>query len=121
MSIYDRARWPSPETNPLVQMLLRGDEWISQGELVAALGLTPHRALLSQGTIFAEQIREDDAAIVGRTFLTTGTDVSRGNGGAQRVFSLRALVLAAMRTNTINAAAFRDWLASRTAEGVTHG
>lgn len=115
MDIYDRAAWPSPESNPLVVMLKRGDEWYSNEEIVTALGLSAKRALLSEGTIFKKQIRDDDAAVVSRDWLRPVKAVTRSNGGTMRVFSRRALVLAAMRTETINAAAFRDWLATRAA------
>lgn len=115
MDIYDRTGWPAPASNPLVIMLQRGDEWYSNEEIVAALGLSAKRALLSEGTIFKKQIRDDDAAVVSRGWLVPGKSVTRANGGTMRVFSRRALVLAAMRTETINAAAFRDWLASHAA------
>lgn len=117
--IYDRSKWPTPEANPLVIMLLRGDEWYPSQEIVAALGLSPNRALLAQKTIFGKQIDEGDAAIVSRGFLIQTSKVR--SGGTERLFSRRALVIAGMRTNTVNAAAFRAWLASRVAEETRHG
>lgn len=114
--IYDRALWPSPESNPVIQLLTRDDDWFSNAELVEALGLAPRRALMSMGTIFSRQIDSLDSAIVDRNYLTPGVGVNRANGGTMRVFNRRALIIAAMRTETINAAAFRDWLASRAAE-----
>lgn len=118
--IYDRSKWPSPEANPLVVMLQRGDEWYSNREIVQALGLSERRALLSRGTIFSRQLDASDAAIKARGQVSPGVDFSASHGGQERVFSARALVLAAMRTNTVNAAAFRDWMASQIAEGVGH-
>ncbi len=113
MDIYDRSIWPSPDRNPLVRMLESGDEWFTNEQIVLALGLAQGRALMSKGTIFQKQIAEGDAAIVSRGWLTPGTKISRSNGGSLRVFNRRALVMAAMRTDTVNAAAFRDWMASR--------
>lgn len=92
-------------------MLARGDEWYSNREVVRALGLSSKRALLSTGTTFSKQIREFDAGIAGRHYLLPSNEVSSSNGGTQRVFHRRAVITAAMRTDTINAAAFRDWLA----------
>lgn len=115
MNIYDRSNWPSPEANPLLIMLKRGDEWYSNEEIVVALGLSRNRALICNSTIFGQSLAEEDTAIVSRNHLTTTKSVTRSHGGQQRVFSRRALVLAAMRTNTVNAAAFRDWLATAAA------
>lgn len=115
MSIYDRAAWPSPEANPLVILLQRGDDWYSNEEIVIALGLSAKRALLCNQTVFGQSLAEDDTAIVGAGWLTPGKRVSASHSGQQRVFSRKALVLAAMRTKTVNAAAFRDWLAARSA------
>jgi len=119
--IYDRTKWPSPESNPLVLLLQRGDEWYSNEELVRAFGLSADRALLSRGTSLVKILRDNDAALVSRDELAHGKSIGRSHGGQQRVFNRRALILAAMRTNTVNAAAFRDWLASRMAEEVSHG
>lgn len=121
MDIYDRALWPSPDSNPLVRLILSADQWFSNEELVKAIGLSPKRALLSTGTAFGRQIADDDAAIVSRDYLVPGKKVTRANGGTMRVFNRRALILAAMRAETINAAAFRDWMASRLAGEANHG
>lgn len=115
--IYDRALWPSPEANPLVQLLLSGEQWFSNEQLTRALGLSPTRAMLSNQTGFARQIDRDDTAVESRDFLTPGIGVSRSNGGTMRLFNRRALVIAGMRTNTANAAAFRDWVATCMVEG----
>lgn len=111
MDIYDRSNWPNHDANPLVIMLRRGDEWYSNEEIVAALGLTERRALMSNQTSFARTLVDGDSALVGRRRLTPSLRISNAHGGSQRVFSRRAVILAAMRTNTVNAAAFRDWLA----------
>lgn len=116
MDIYDRAAWPKPESNPLVQLLLSGDEWFTNEQIVTALGLSRNRALLSEGTIFKRQIDDGDAGTVSRGWLTPGKKVTRSNGGTMRVFNRRALVIAAMRTDTLHAAAFRDWMATKLAE-----
>ncbi len=121
MDIYDRSGWPPPDDNPLIALLGRGDEWYDNEEVVAALGLTAKRALLSQGTIFGKQIGDGDTALMARDWIVPGKQVSRANAGRTRVFSRRAVVLAAMRTNTVNAAAFRDWIATMVAREAGHG
>ena len=115
--IYDRSRWPSPESNPLVILLQRGDEWYSNKEIVAALGLAPKRALISTtADKFSRELGPDDTALSGKWGIIPSGKVNAANSGSLRVFSRRALVLAAMRTNTVNAAAFRDWLATEAAD-----
>lgn len=114
--IYDRSSWPSPADNPLVQMLERDEAWYSNEEIVTALGLTKGRALISNGTIFKRQLAQGDTAMVSRGWTIPTESINRSHGGQRRVFSRRALVLAAMRTDTRNAAAFRDWIATRVAE-----
>lgn len=117
--IYDRSQWPSPQSNPLVLLLQRGDELYSNQEIVSALGLTPDRALLSSvAPTFKQALADGDTAVTIRGMLvpTSGLNRSHSGGGNKRMFSRRALVLAAMRTNTVNAAAFRDWIASEMAE-----
>lgn len=111
MGIYDRSLWPNHDANPLVILLRRGDEWYSNEEIVAALGLTEGRALMSNQTSFARSLIEGDSALVGKGRLTPSLRISNAHGGSQRVFNRRALILAAMRANTVNAAAFRDWAA----------
>lgn len=117
MSIYDRTQWPEPQANQIIRLLESGREWFTNEEVVAALGLSAGRALLSNGTSFAKTLRKDDAAIESRGWMTPTTSISRSNGGTVRLFSRRAVVLAGMRSETVAAAAFRDWLASRVAEG----
>lgn len=121
MSIYDRTQWPKPEENPLILMIHRDDEWFSNEEVVAALGLSEGRALLSNQTAFVQALTDDDTGIVGRDWLTPTRNVSRAHGGAMRVFNRRAVVLVAMRTNTINAAAFRDWMADQIEDRAVSG
>ena len=114
--IYDRALWPTPDANPLVKLMRRGDVWFSNFEVVTALGLSPSRALMATGTIFSRQIDTLDSAVMSRSYLTPGVGVNRSNGGSVRMFNRRAVVIAAMRTETINAAAFRDWMANLVVE-----
>jgi len=73
--IYDRSEWPAPENNPLVLLLLRGDEWYSNLEIVRALGLGDGRALLSQGAAFGKVLQFDDAGIRQDEQMVIGTDV----------------------------------------------
>jgi prophage antirepressor-like protein len=115
MSIYDRKAWPSPENNPLVIMLERGEEWFSNAEIVAALGSPPGKSILAQWPTLAEQIGEDHTGIVARGFITPTTERRASHGGQERVFSKKALVIIAMRAQTANAAAFRDCVAERLA------
>ncbi|WP_296717799.1 hypothetical protein [Erythrobacter sp.] len=115
--IYDRSLWPTPESNPIVILLKRGDDWYSNKEIVAALGLSPNRALLSNSAArFSREILPEDTAVAGRRGLVGTSRISAAHGGSERLFSRRGLVLAAMRTDTVNAAAFRDWLASEAAD-----
>lgn len=116
--IYDRSAWPSPEENPLVLLVKCKEEWFPNEQVVAALGLAPGRALLSNGTVFKRQIRDEDAAIVSRGWLVPSKNVNRSNSGQMRLLSRRAVIIAAMRTETVNAAAFRDWMADRLCEAV---
>ena len=122
MDIYDRTLWPAVDQNPLILLLARGDDWYPNVEVVKALGLSESRALLSKGTIFSRQIRDDDKAVGKRIGTDVGSDISTANrGGTQRLLSRRAVVMAAMRTDTVNAAAARDWIASFVADGVKAG
>lgn len=122
--IYDRSKWPSPEANPLVLLLQRGDEWYSNKDIAVALGLTERRALLSEvAPHFGRSLVDEDTALIlhGLIVPTKGVRAANSGRGKTRLFSRRALVLAGMRTNTVNAAAFRDWLASRVAGEVANG
>ena len=115
MSIYDRSQWPAPEANPLVIMLNRGDEWFSNKELTAALGISGGRSILAQWPTLIDQIGEQETLVESRYgFLPRG---DRGNhGGLARYYSRKAVVLIAMRAQTPVAAAFRDWVGSRIAD-----
>ena len=111
MNIYDRAGWPSPERNPLVQLLLRPEPWMSNGELATALGLvntTRSKSVTGHWKSVTEELGKEE------TMFRVGDGVAASRQRV-RCFSKKALVLTAMRARTINAAAFRDWLASRTA------
>lgn len=118
--IYDRALWPTPDENPLVQLFENSEDWVSNKELVAAFGLAERRAMMSNQTAFVQCLAHEDTAVWTRDSWRQGVGVSRSNGGTERVYSKKALILAAMRVNTVNAAAFRDWLANRMVE-VCHG
>jgi prophage antirepressor-like protein len=122
--IYDRSKWPPADQNPLVLLLERGDEWYTNRELVLALGLTPNRAMISTGNpTFIRALGEGDTAVVSRGGYVYSDAIRAAHSGRgnNRLFSRRALVLAAMRTNTVNAAAFRDWLATSIAEDFGNG
>jgi hypothetical protein len=124
--IYDRSKWPQPEANPLVVLLQRGDEWYSNKEINAALSLC--RAGKKPGIPMADikrvmRIIGESESIVsspGQVFQTSQIAANR-TGGVERFYSRKALVLLCLRANTANAAAFRDWLASRTAGEVVNG
>lgn len=119
--IYDRSAWPPPEQNPLVQLLLSGEEWFSNEQVAVALGLSAKRALVCNQTALVRQLREEDTAIESRSWLIKTKSISASHGGTLRLLSRRGVILAGMRTNTVNAAAFRDWLADQVAGEVDHG
>lgn len=121
MDIYDRAGWPPPEQNPLVQLLRSGEEWFSNEQVAVALGLSAKRALVCNQTTLVRQLRDDDTAIESRSWLIPTKSISASHGGTLRLLSRRGVILAGMRTNTVNAAAFRDWLADQVAGEVGHG
>lgn len=114
--IYDRSKWPASDDNPLVLMLKRSDQWYSNEEIVSSLGLSKTRSLLSQETAFKDQIRESDTGIEDGDGIILTNRIASSHSGKRRMFNRRALVIACMRTNTVNAAAFRDWMATQIAE-----
>ena len=117
--IYDRSLWPSPTDNAIIRLLERDDDWFTNQEVVVALGLDEGRALLSNCLpTFARMLGEDDTAVTayGQTFTSSRISPAHSGRGNVRLFSRRALVLAAMRTNTPTAAAYRDWLATQAAD-----
>lgn len=124
--IYDRSKWPTPEANPLVQLLLRGDEWYTNREINAAFD--PARADKPNGAPMANlaqvmRVIGDGHSMLRRPFgqmMVTKAN-ARAHGGTERFYSREALIMLGMRANTINAAAFRAWLASRVAEETLHG
>lgn len=117
MNIYDRAGWPLPEQNPLVQLLLRPGSWVSNKELAEALGLvntTRSKSVTGHWPNVLEELGPSE------------TRIAKGNGAplgrqTQRFFSKKALILTALRARTVNARGFCDWLASRVAQEVDHG
>jgi len=119
MSIYDQSKWPNPEANPLVIMLERGDQWFSNTEINTALDperRNKNRSVIANWPTLAEQLRDGDTMIEGRTFREPTNDRQGRTGGVSRYFSQRALILIIMRAQTINAAACRDWIATAMAD-----
>jgi len=124
--IYDRSKWPTAEQNPLVQLLLRGDEWYTNRDINAAFD--PARAEKPNGAPMADLAQTMKIIGEGHSAIRTaggGYRVTKANaaahGGTERIYSREALVMLAMRANTVNAAAFRAWLASRVAGEVANG
>lgn len=116
--IYDRTWWPSPSENPIIRLLEADQDWFTNQEVVAALGLGEGRALLSNGLpTFARMLSEGDTAVTvrGQSHISSRMNAANSGRGNARLFNRRAVVLAAMRTNTPAAAAYRDWLASQVA------
>lgn len=115
--IYDRAKWPSPEVNPLVRMLLRGDEWYSNNEIATALELvntTKSKSVVGHYRDLLGEIGPDDTKMVVDPAMV-------GSKHPVRVFSRKAMISICMRARTINARAFRDWLATKVAGEVGCG
>lgn len=114
--IYDRAKWPPPEANPLVAMFQGGDDWIGNHELADALGLVN----TTRGNKSVTGHYKDVLSYLGSDCSKLERQSFNGNRGTQerRFFSRKAVVLIAMRARTVNAAAFREWLATRVVEEV---
>lgn len=109
MKTHDRAAWPAPADNPLVLLLQRPDEWISNTELAEALEFTPQsrsKAVVGHYKDLDEELGK------GETMLQKRID-PKGQPRLVRLYSKKAMVLICMRARTRNAAAFRDWLAAR--------
>lgn len=125
--IYDRSEWPSPEANPLVQLVMRGDEWYSNKEINSALDVGREGSKAGAPMANLKQvirvIGETETVIESRSFgAIQSSRAAFKDGGTARYYSRKALVLLAMRANTINAAAFRDWLAGEFAAAIAqHG
>lgn len=124
--IYDRSKWPTPEANPLVQLLLLGDDWYTNKEI--NLALDPERPEKPRGAPMADLkqtmkvIGEDHSAIrTARGTWRITAAPAHAHGGTERVYSREALILIGMRANTVNAAAFRAWLSSRVSEEFANG
>lgn len=122
MDIYDRSNWPSPDVNPLVLLLRRPDEWFTNMEIQAALA--PENAdgpktksPMGQWPRLRELLREGDTMMASRHFMWKSPTPEKRTGGLERLFSRRALVLIAFRAQTVNALAFRDWVADQIAGG----
>ena len=113
MSIYDRSTWPAPRENPLIQLFEQDKEWYTNAEILEALGYgDTKRSLISSWPTLAAQIGDDHTAITTRGLLLGGADRHPRSGGVERCFTRKALILIAMRAQTVNAAAFCDWLAA---------
>jgi|GEM_PF-1408568 len=127
IDIYDRSKWPPPEANPLVQLVMRGDEWYSNKEVNAALDAEREGSKAGLPMANLKQvirvIGETETVIESRSFgVIQSSKAAFKSGGSARYYSRKALVLLAMRANTINAAAFRDWLAGGFAHAIIeHG
>lgn len=116
MSIYDRAAWPKRSHNPLIQLFESGSEWFSNTELLRALGYTSRKkSLISQWPTLAAQLGEDETCVAERGLMIPESRRQPRTGGLERYFSRKAIVLIAMRAQTINAAAFCDWIAEEAA------
>ena len=112
MSIYDRDAWPDPSANPLITILEREGEWISNAELLVALGYSScKKSLIAQWPTLAEQLGAD-TIIAERGLAVPNAERQPRGGGRERYFSMKALVLIAMRAQTVNAVAFCDWIAA---------
>jgi len=117
MSINDRASWPSPAQNPLIALLKGDDEWIDNQTLAIALdpsNLHRRRSLVRHWPDLDDVLGPETAMRQGDLMVPWK---QRGGRGIRRVYSRKALVLIAMRAQTRNAAAFRDWLAGEIAAG----
>jgi prophage antirepressor-like protein len=115
--IYDRSKWPTPEANPLVQLLLRPGDWVTNNELATALELvntTRSKSVVGHYRSLVDEIGPEN------TKLERGGKLVK-HGHLVRYFTKKALVRIAMRSQTKNAEAFRDWVATRVAEEFAHG
>ncbi|NJR42148.1 MAG: hypothetical protein HC767_05305 [Akkermansiaceae bacterium] len=90
--IYDRTKWPTPEANPLVQLLLRGDEWYTNREINAAFD--PARAKKPNGAPMANLAQTMKIIGGGHTMLrmpygrSIATNANAGtHGGTERLYS----------------------------------
>lgn len=119
--IYDRGSWPPPEQNPLIRLFEREGEWVSNAELVAALGLSSRRSLGASygGRSLLRRLGDGDTLIVERNWAFVAPYPMGNTGGQERIFSRKAMVLLSMNIQTVNAAAFRDWVATRIVGEVT--
>lgn len=110
--IYDRSRWPEPAANPLIVLLERDAEWYTNKEVVAALGADGSRkSIFAQWPSLAQQLGDEHTAIISRGLLVPTAERQGRQGGQERCFSKKALIIIGMRAQTVNAAAFRDWIA----------
>lgn len=119
MTIYDRSKWPAEDHNPLIILFESEADWFSNSEVLAALGYgDTKRSLISQWPTLAEQLGEGETAIAERGLMVADNRRQPRGGGLERYYSRKAVALIAMRAQTVNAAAFCDWLAAETAADV---
>lgn len=117
MDIYDRAGWPPPDENPILKLLQSGEDWIENVDVVVAIkgpDASPNQLPVGETVDAVGDLGEE-------TRLIERESVNGRRGLRIRVYSKKGLVLIAMRARTLNAAAFRDWLADRMVEEIGHG
>lgn len=68
-----------------------------------------------------EMVGEGETIVQARGVRYASPSPHLANQGGERLFSRKALVIICLRAQTPNAAAFRDWLASRIAGEVSNG
>ena len=120
MNIHDRSNWPRPGSNPLVLMLQRGDDWYSNKEINVALdgNRAPSRSPLASWPKLREMLEDGDTVLDGRFFASFELAPRQNTGGTARYFSRKAFVLICLRAQSVNAAAFRDWLSGQIAASI---
>ena len=125
MNIYDRANWPEPDSNPLVLLWQRGDEWYSNVEVSAALGHSESRSANVIYTMrgFFEQVGDGATAMITRGLIVpSGGPLGKGyGGGVQRMLSRKAFLILCLRSKTANAIAFCDFIVDSLIDGGSNG
>jgi|GEM_PF-6622571 len=98
----------------LIALLRRPGRWVTNAEIVRALGLTTrndNKAVIWHWTDAEDWIGPDD------TRLSTDEDGFKGH--TKRLYSKRAVVACGLRTHTPNGKAFRIWAAGFIAEAMS--
>jgi len=107
MSVYERANWPHPDNNPLVQLWLRGDDWYSSVEIegaFAASGVAKRNA--SYLSLWPDLAQSGTATVEGG--LLVASPVTR-SGNRGRHYSRQSLFLIIIRSRCAASAAFQVW------------